>query len=80
MGDQWHVVINLCWLGLKDTKQVGWVDKDDNYKDDNLGDKYTHSGMDGKPPTEKVASLYFAFGEERSFDFFLEKTTRILLF
>ncbi len=51
------MVANLCQLGLKDTKQVGWVDKDDNYKDDNLGDKDIHSGMDGKPPTEKVASL-----------------------
>jgi hypothetical protein len=42
-------------LGLKDTKQVGQVDKDHNYKDDNLSDKYIHSRMDGKPPK----SLFF---------------------
>jgi len=28
------VVVDLCRLGLEDTKQVGQVDKDDNYKDD----------------------------------------------
>jgi len=26
------MVIGLCWLGLKDTKQVGRVDKDDKRK------------------------------------------------
>jgi len=80
MGDEWHVVINLCELGLKDTKQVRWVDKDDNYKDDNLGDKDIHSWMDGKPPTKKVANFYFVFGEEWNFDFFLEKISKNLLF
>jgi hypothetical protein len=33
------VVVDLCRLSLEDTKQVGRVDKDDSYKDDNLGDK-----------------------------------------
>jgi hypothetical protein len=31
--------------------------------------------MDGKPPTEKAASLYFFSGEECNFSFFLEKKT-----
>jgi hypothetical protein len=52
------MVINLCWLGLEDTKQVGRVDKDDSYKDDNLGDKEIHPEMDGKPPTESRKSLF----------------------
>jgi len=56
-GDEQHVVTNLCRLGLEDTKQVGRADKDDNYNDDNLGDKDIHSGMDGKPSTEKAASF-----------------------
>jgi hypothetical protein len=73
------VVADLCWLGLEDTKQVGRVDKDDSYKDDNLGDKDICSGMDGKPPTKKVASLYFFSGEECSFSFFLEKRAKMLL-
>ncbi len=72
------MVADLCWLGLKDTKQAGRVDKDDNYKDDNLGDKDIHSGMDGKPPTEKAASLYFFSSEECSSGFFLEKKTKII--
>jgi hypothetical protein len=80
MGDEQHVVVNLCWLGLEDTKQVGWVDKDDNYKDDNLGDKDIHLGMDGKPFTKMVSSLYFFFGEECNFDFFMEKIPINLLF
>jgi len=67
------VVVDLCRLGLEDTQQVGRVDKDDRYKDDNLGDKDIHSGMDGKPPTEKVASLYFFSSEECSSGFFLKK-------
>jgi hypothetical protein len=67
------VVADLCRLGLEDTKQVGRVDKDDSYKDDNLGDKDIHLGMDGKPPIEKVASLYSFFGEEYNFGFVLEK-------
>jgi hypothetical protein len=70
------VVADLCRLGLEDTKQVGRVDKDDSYKDDNLGDKDIHSGMDGKPPTEKAASLYFFSGEECSSGFFLEKRAK----
>ncbi len=56
------MVADLCPLGIEDTKQVGRVDKDDNYKDDNLDDKNIHSGMDGKPPIKKAASLYFLFG------------------
>ncbi len=43
------MVADLYRSGLKDIKQVGRVDKDDNYKDDNLGDKDIHLGMDGKP-------------------------------
>jgi hypothetical protein len=69
------VVADLCRFGLEDTKQVGRVDKDDNYNGDNLDDKDIHSGMDGKPPIEKVTSFYFFSGEECSFDFFLEKIT-----
>jgi hypothetical protein len=75
-GDERLVVADLCWLGLKDTKQVGRVDKDDSYKDDNLGDKDIHSGMDGKPPTKKAASLYFFSGGECSSGFFLEKRAK----
>ncbi len=60
------MVVDLCRLGLKDTKQVGWVDKDDSYEDDNLDDKDIHSRMDGKPPPKKVTSLYFISGEECS--------------
>ncbi len=45
------MVVDLCRLGLEDIKQVGRVDKDDSYNDDNLGDKDIHSGMDGRPPT-----------------------------
>jgi hypothetical protein len=70
------VVADLCRLGLEDTKQVGRVDKDDNYKDDNLGDKDIHLGMDGKPPIEKAASFYFFSGEECSSGFFLEKKAK----
>ncbi len=72
------MVADLCRLGLEDTKQVGRVDKDDSYKDDNLGDKDIHSGMDGKPPTEKAASLYFFSGEECSSGFFLEKRAKYI--
>jgi hypothetical protein len=72
-GDEQPVVTNLCQLGLEDTKQVGRVDKDDNYKDDNLGDKDIHSGMDGKPPTEKATSVYFFSSEECNSGFFLGK-------
>ncbi len=75
-GDAQPVVANLCWLGLKDTRQVGRVDKDDNSKDDNLGDKDIHSGMDGKPPTEKATNLDFFFGEECNFGFLLERKTK----
>ncbi len=70
------MVVDLCRLGLEDTQQVGRVDKDDRYKDDNLGDKDIHSGMDGKPPTKKVASLYFFSSEECSSDFLLEKKAK----
>ncbi len=70
------MVTNLCRLGLEDIKQVGRADKDENYKDDNLGDKDIHSGMDGKPPIEKAASFYFFSGEECSFDFFLGKKNK----
>ncbi len=65
------MVVDICRLGLEDTKQVGRVDKDDN-----LGDKDIHLGMDGKPPTEKAASLYFFSGEECSSGFFLEKKAK----
>jgi hypothetical protein len=70
MNDLWSP--NLCWLSLEDTKQVGRVDKDDNYKDDNLDDKDMHSGMDGKHPIEKAAIL-FLFGEEYKSGFFPRK-------
>lgn len=70
------MVADSCRLGLESTEQVGRVDKDDSYKDDNLGDKDIHSGMDGKPPTEKAASLYFFSGEECSSGFFLEKRAK----
>jgi hypothetical protein len=49
--DEQHVVVNLRWLCLEDTKKIGRVDKDDNYKDDNLGNRDIHLQMDGKPPT-----------------------------
>ncbi len=60
------MVADLCRLGLEDTKQVGQVDKDDNYEDDNLDDKDIHSRMDGKPPQKRSPSLYFISGEECS--------------
>jgi hypothetical protein len=78
-GDERLVVVDLCRLGLKDTKQVGRVDKDDSYKDYKLGDKDIHLGMDGTPPIEKAASLYFFSGEECSSSFFLEKRAKIYI-
>ncbi len=79
-GNEQHVVVDLCWFSLENTKQVGRVDKDDSYKDDNFGDKDIHLGMDGKLLTKKVASLYFFYCEECSSDFFLEKRAKLINF
>jgi hypothetical protein len=57
--DERPLVVDLCRLGLEDSKQVGRVDKDDSYKDDNLGDKGTFGDGWKTSHTKGRKSLFF---------------------
>jgi len=58
-GDEQPVVTNLCQLGLEDTKQVGRVDKDDNYRMIILVTKtYIQGWMENLPHKRLQVSIF----------------------